>query len=61
MRGSGSPRRWRPRTPAMAAGWPDQVWTTDEWLSYRVPALFGDQLDRLAPLWPKLEPIHQGN
>jgi IS1 family transposase/transposase-like protein len=60
-RGSGSPRRWRPRTPAMAAGLTDHVWTTDELLSYRVPGLFVDQLDRLEHLFPKLEPIHQGN
>jgi IS1 family transposase len=60
-RGSGSPRRWRPRTPAMAAGLTDHVWTTDELLSYRVPALLVDQLDRLEHLFPKLEPIHQGN
>ena len=60
-RGSGSPRRWRPRTPAMAAGLTDHVWTTDELLSYRVPALFVDQLDHLEHLFPKLEPIHQGN
>ena len=45
--GSGSPRRWRPRTPAMAAGLTDHVWTTDELLSSRVPALFVDQLDHL--------------
>src|SRR5712692_2216152 len=31
-RGSGSPRRWRLRTPAMAAALPDHVWTTDELL-----------------------------
>jgi len=60
-RGSGSPRRWRLRTPAMAAGLTDHVWTTDELLSYRVPALFVDQLDRLEHLFPELEPIHQGN
>jgi hypothetical protein len=25
--------QWRPRTPAMAAGLTDHVWTLDEWLS----------------------------
>jgi hypothetical protein len=60
-RGSGSPRRWRLRTPAMAAGLTDHVWTTDKLLSSRVPALFVDQLDHLEHLFPKLEPIHQGN
>ena len=29
-RGTGSPRRWQPRTPAMAAGVTDHVWTTNE-------------------------------
>src|SRR5437879_10485882 len=29
-RGSGSPRKWRPVTPAMAAGMTDHVWTTNE-------------------------------
>jgi IS1 family transposase len=59
-RGTGSPRRWQPRTPAMAAGLTDHVWTTDEWLSYRVPAPFVDQLDPLEPLFPQPEPIYQG-
>ena len=60
-RGRGSPRRWQPRTPAMAAGVTDHVWTTEELLSYRFPAAFVDQLDQLAPLFPQLEPIYQGN
>ena len=51
-RGTGSPRRWQPRTPAMAAGLTDHVWTTDELLSYRVPATFVDQLDQLEHLFP---------
>jgi IS1 family transposase len=60
-RGTGSPRRWQPRTPAMAAGLTDHVWTTDELLSYRVPARFVDQLDQLEHLFPQPEPIYQGN
>ena len=60
-RGTGSPRRWQPRTPAMAAGLTDHVWTTDEVLSYRVPAPFVDQLDQLKHLFPQPEPIYQGN
>jgi hypothetical protein len=32
-RGTGSPRRWPPRMPAMAAGLTDPVWATDEVLS----------------------------
>jgi hypothetical protein len=32
-RGVGSPRKWRPVTPAMAAGLTDHVWTTTELLS----------------------------
>ena len=35
--GSGSAKRWRPCTPAMAAGLTDQVWTLKEVLLYRVP------------------------
>jgi len=35
--GSGSPKRWQIRTPAMAAGVTDHVWTMEELLSYRVP------------------------
>jgi len=35
--GSGSVTRWRPCTPAMAAGLTDRVWTLREVLFYRVP------------------------
>jgi hypothetical protein len=49
------------RMPAMAAGLPDQGWTTDEVLSYRVPAPVVDQLDPWAHLCPQPEPIDQGN
>jgi hypothetical protein len=35
--GSGSARRWRPCTPAMAAGLTDRVWTLREVLLFRVP------------------------
>jgi hypothetical protein len=33
----GSPQKWRERTPAMAAGLTDHLWTMDELLSFRVP------------------------
>jgi hypothetical protein len=33
----GSAKRWQPRTPAMAAGLADHVWTLREVLRYRVP------------------------
>jgi IS1 family transposase len=36
-KGQGSPKRWRPRTPAMAAGITDHVWTMRELLLLRVP------------------------
>ena len=36
-KGSGSPKRWVQRTPAMAAGLTDHIWTMDELLSFRVP------------------------
>jgi IS1 family transposase len=35
--GHGSARRWRPRTPAMAAGLTDHVWTLRDVLLFRVP------------------------
>jgi hypothetical protein len=34
---TGSARTWRPRTPAMAAGLTDHVWSLKEVLLYRVP------------------------
>ena len=33
----GSWKKWKPVTPAMAAGLTDHVWTMDELLSFRVP------------------------
>jgi len=35
--GTGSARLWRPRTPAMAAGLTDHVWTLRDVLRFRVP------------------------
>ena len=35
--GRGAAKRWRPCTPAMAAGLTDHVWTLKEVLLYRVP------------------------
>jgi hypothetical protein len=35
--GRGSAQRWQPRTPAMAAGLTDRVWTLREVLLFRVP------------------------
>jgi hypothetical protein len=35
--GAGSAKTWRPRTPAMAAGRTEQVWTLREMLLLRVP------------------------
>jgi hypothetical protein len=43
-RGTGSPKRWQERTPAMAAGLTDHVWTLREVLLYRVPPLHPAQL-----------------
>jgi IS1 family transposase len=36
-RGTGSAKRWQPRTPAMAAGLTDHVWSLREVLLFRVP------------------------
>lgn len=60
-RGTGTPRYWKPVTPAMAAGITDHVWTTTELLSYRVPASFLDKLSDIEPLFALLEPTHPGN
>jgi len=35
--GTGSAKQWRPRTPAMAAGLTERVWTLREVLLFRVP------------------------
>jgi hypothetical protein len=42
-KGRGSAKRWRPCTPAMAAGLTDHVWTLREVLMFRVPP------------WPQLQ------
>lgn len=60
-RGTGSPRRWRPVTPAMAAGITDHMWTTNELLSFRVPIQFLDQMSEIESLFPMLHQVHQGN
>ena len=60
-RGRGSERRWRPVTPAMAAGLTDHVWTTTELLSYRVPAPFLETLPEMDHLFPPFDEVaHQG-
>jgi hypothetical protein len=35
--GTGSARQWQPRTPAMAVGLTDHVWSLKEMLLFRVP------------------------
>jgi len=60
-RGGGSARRWRPITPAMAAGMTDHIWTTTELLSYRVPASFVDTLHTVEHLFPVPDGVHQGS
>ena len=60
-RGSGSARQWRRITPPMAANITDQVWTTTELLSYRVPVSFLDTLNIIEHPFPPLEDIHQGS
>jgi IS1 family transposase len=59
-RGTGTPKRWKPVTPAMAAGITDHLWTTTELLSCRVPAQFLDQLSTIKPLFALTEDVHQG-
>jgi len=36
-KGNGSPKKWQPRTPAMAADLTDHVWSVGEFLLFRVP------------------------
>ena len=36
-KGNGSPKLWEPRTPAMAAGITDHVWSMEELLLFRAP------------------------
>lgn len=60
-RGRGTPRRWSPVTPAMAAGMTDHIWTTAELLSHRVPAEFIDQLPKLEKVFPDFVEIHHSN
>jgi hypothetical protein len=60
-RGAGSPRTWRPVTPAMAAGLTDHVWTTDELLTYRVPVEFLDPLRTIEHLFPEWHVVHPSN
>lgn len=60
-RGTGTPRRWKPVTPAMAAGLTDHVWTTTELLSFRAPVPFLDKLSEIEPLFALLEQTYQGN
>ena len=59
-RGAGSPRRWQPVTPAMAAGLTDHIWTLTELLSYRVPASFIDRMQELEAVFPPLQDVHHG-
>jgi len=60
-RGLGSSRKWRPVTPAMAAGLTDHVWTTNELLSCRVSAACLDQLRESEHLFPSWDEFHHGS
>jgi IS1 family transposase len=60
-RGRGTPRRWGPVTPAMAAGMTNHVWTTAELLSYRVPADFIDQLPKIEQVFPNFRDVHHSS
>lgn len=60
-RGQGSKRRWKPVTPALAAGITEHVWTTQELLSYRVPAFFLDRRHAFDPLFQPIKDTRQGS
>ena len=59
-RGTGTPTKWKPVTPAMAATITDHVWSTTELLAYRVPVQFLDQLSKIKPLFTLLQEVRQG-
>lgn len=56
-RGSGSPKKLQPVTPAMMAGITDHVWSMEELLSYRVPPDFRDSLEQ-QPIVHNLQAFH---
>lgn len=56
-RGSGSPKKIQPVTPAMMAGITDHVWTMEELLSFRVPPYFRDELEQ-QPIVHNLQAFH---
>jgi transposase-like protein len=60
-RGNGSPRKWRPVTPAMAVGMTDHVWTTAELLGFRMPAPFLNTLEAIKHWFPVLDDAHHVN
>jgi hypothetical protein len=60
-RGSGSLRKRRPVTPAMAAGITDHVWTTNKLLSYRVSAALLAQLPAIEHLFPRWVELQHGS
>jgi IS1 family transposase len=60
-RGQGSTRRWQPVTPALAAGITAHVWTTQELLSYRVPAFCMDRRPAFDHLFQPIKDARQGS
>jgi hypothetical protein len=60
-RGAGAPPIGRPVPPAMAAGLTDHVWTTEEFLAYRVPVEFLDQLRTIEHLFPEWKGVHHSH
>jgi hypothetical protein len=47
-KGSGSPKLWEQRTPAMAAGITDHIWTIEELLMFRAPPYYQPLPKRIA-------------
>jgi len=45
----------------MAAGITEHIWTTQEFLSYRVPVSFLDRLQALEHLYQPIKDAHQGS
>jgi hypothetical protein len=60
-RGQGSQQRWKPVTPAMAAGITGHIWTTQELLPYQVPVSFVERIHELEHLFQPIEYAHQGS
>lgn len=54
-RGSGSKKKWKPVTPAMAAGITDHVWNIKELLSYRIYPYQIKDMEKIKSIFPSID------